>query len=351
MRHSIKILIAIQLLGFVSSIEVSREKQWSTFKSGFNKSYSSDSEEAKRREIFEKRSAEIDRFNREDAASRGYTMAVNSMADWTESELASLGGAQLLHSPLSAINDEANMLKIISSLPMRNLPKSLDWSSKGRVGKVGNQGGNSGSLCGSCWAFATTGVLEGQISKFGELKELSEQYLMDCFRGEGCKGGVPADALRFIKKNGGRIPTDENYPYEGKNQFCRAEAPLEDLQLGDFIVINTSKYNELILRSMVYHFGPTIVTMPWWNSGDDGFVFYNDGVFECAGDNVWNANRTNGHALLIVGYGTDEELGDYWLLKNSWGTNWGLDGYAKLSRRAENVCNFVSSIAIKPMYF
>ena len=94
----------------------------------------------------------------------------------------------------------------------------IDWVSQGAVTPVKNQGN-----CGSCWAFSTTGGLEG-LSKiaYGSLQSFSEQQLVDCsssYGNQGCNGGLMDTAFEWVKENG--IPTEHDYPYTGRNGTCK----------------------------------------------------------------------------------------------------------------------------------
>merc|ERR1740129_397863 len=177
-------------------------------------------------------------------------------------------------------------------------PKNVDWRTSG----AGTPGKNQGQ-CGSCWSFSATGSLEGQhFRKTGKLVSLSEQNLVDCstrYGNHGCNGGLMDFAFKYIKENGG-IDTEESYPYEGMDDTCR------------------------------YHREDRGAT-------DIGFVDIPQG------DDEANCSPMNlDHGVLAVGYGIEEGQ-DYWLVKNSWGTEWGDEGFIKMARNKDNQCGVASA--------
>ncbi|KAJ7304259.1 hypothetical protein JRQ81_011799 [Phrynocephalus forsythii] len=198
------------------------------------------------------------------------------------------------------------------------------------------------ALCGSCWSFATTGALEGALFfKSGQLTPLSEQALMDCswgFGNFGCDGGIAWRAFNWAKKHGG-IPSTESYgPYRGQNEYCHYNQ-LEFLG-------NVSRYinipfgNVAALKLALFKNGPVAVSI---NASPKSFTFYANGVYydpECGNDTVLN------HGVLAVGYGVLQGE-SYWLIKNSWSTHWGNDGYILLSMK-DNNCG-VTNAAVYPV--
>merc|ERR1712225_137324 len=109
---------------------------------------------------------------------------------------------------------QANTVKVFDET---DAPASIDWTTKGAVTPVKNQG-----QCGSCWAFSTTGSTEGaNFLKTGKLESFSEQELVDCagsFGNQGCNGGLMDDGFKYIESNGDSLESD--YPYTGKDGTC-----------------------------------------------------------------------------------------------------------------------------------
>merc|ERR1739846_74706 len=210
------------------------------------------------------------------------------------------------------------------------LPKSVDWRTQGAVTDVKNQG-----QCGSCWAFSTTGALEGQhFHKTGKLVSLSEQNLVDCsasFGNNGCQGGLMDNAFRYIKANGG-IDTETAYPYDGEEEQCHFSR--SSIGATDKGFVDITQGDEEALKAAIATVGPVSVAI---DAGHPTFQFYHEGIYDEKDCSPVNLD----HGVLAVGYGTTEE-GDYWLVKNSWSTKWGDEGYIKMSRNKNNQCGIAS---------
>uniref|UniRef100_A0A8C9V0K8 Cathepsin S, ortholog 1 n=1 Tax=Scleropages formosus TaxID=113540 RepID=A0A8C9V0K8_SCLFO len=204
------------------------------------------------------------------------------------------------------------------------LPNSVDWRTKGLVSPVGDQGS-----CGSCWAFATVGTLEGQMArKTGRMIPLSPQNLMDCstsYGNHGCNGGHMRNALNYVMKNKG-IDSDKFYPYKAKvTGHC---STYRVLPWGD----------EKALQNIVATVGPVSVAIDATHS----LIRYRKGIYHDP-----RCTQTANHAVLVVGYGTHRGQ-DYWLVKNSWGTGWGENGYVRMARNKKNLCG-IANQAIYPV--
>jgi C1A family cysteine protease len=219
-----------------------------------------------------------------------------------------------------------------------SVPDSVDWVEKGGVTPVKNQG-----QCGSCWAFSTTGAIEGAIfAKHGKLENLSEQELVDCGKNtgnEGCNGGLMDDAFKYVEKNG--LAFENDYPYEGKDDSCRINkvnntAPYTHLTG----FVNVHSMDEVALKAAVAQ-QPVSIAI---EADQIMFQFYRSGVFSHCG------NKNLDHGVLIVGYGTSEDGVPYWKVKNSWGKSWGSDGYILLKRNEEAGHLGTCGLAIQPSY-
>ena len=211
------------------------------------------------------------------------------------------------------------------------LPSQTDWRSQGAVTKVKSQG-----QCGSCWAFSVTGALEGQhFRKTGKLVSLSEQNLIDCskkYGNHGCNGGWMNNGFRYIKENGG-IDTEDSYAYLGTDhQQCKFRKETIGATSTGYTVIPPN--NEKQLLNAVATVGPITVAIQVTSS----FQSYHGGVYY---EPRCDPKKLN-HAVLIVGYGS-EGGHDYWLVKNSWGTSWGQEGYIKMARNKNNNCGIASA--------
>jgi len=216
------------------------------------------------------------------------------------------------------------------------LPASWDWRKQGAVTGVKDQG-----QCGSCWSFSTTGSTEGchQISS-KKLVSLSEQNLVDCstsFGNMGCEGGLMTQAMEYIISTGG-IDTESSYPYTAEDGNCQYNAANSGATLKSYNNVNQG--DEKGLQTAVSQ-GPTSVAI---DASQSSFQFYSSGVYN---EPACSTSQLD-HGVLAIGWGNDPSGGDYWLVKNSWGTSWGQQGYIWMSRNKNNQCG-IATMATLPV--
>jgi C1A family cysteine protease len=195
---------------------------------------------------------------------------------------------------------------------------SLDWSTKGAVTPVKNQ-----AQCGSCWAFSTTGSLEGAFQIAGNpLTSLSEQDLVSCDNSahggtdQGCNGGLMDNAFKWIEKNG--ICTEAAYPYTsggGSSGTCKTSCAKAVTLTGFTDVPNEGAMLAALAK------GPVSVAI---EADKSAFQLYKGGVLDNA-----KCGKKLDHGVLAIGYGTDSGKG-YYKVKNSWGASWGESGYIRM---------------------
>jgi cathepsin L len=289
-----------------------------------------------RKRIFFKRLADIELHNYKASIGQvSFTMGINEFSDMDDSELLARASCVKGHDATLARKPMSLSLPDPDNLP--DLPETVDWTTRGYVTPVKNQ-----ESCGSCWAFATTGALEGQIKRTtGKLVSLSEQNLVDCattWGSYGCSGGWMHYAFQYIADNGG-IDTEESYPYTQREGTCRYS---EDFNAArDTGVTLVASGDEDALKYAVATYGPVAVAI---DADQPAFSAYQDGVY-----NDTTCTNSITHAVLVVGYGTYAPTRqDYWLVKNSWGEFWGLNGYIRMSRNNGNQCA-IATYAMLPV--
>ncbi|KAK3578867.1 hypothetical protein CHS0354_010226 [Potamilus streckersoni] len=305
------------------------ENTWFQYKKDYGKSYPETDVDELRYTIFVSNLKLIEEHNaRYVMGEESYYVGINQFAGMTEKEFSEMLG-------LVVQNDTEVNGRCSSYLPAENVvPDAIDWRQKGFVTPVKGQG-----HCGSCWAFSTTGSLEGQyFRKTKKLVSLSEQQLVDCsgkFGNHGCSGGLMSNAFAYIKYFGG-LESEQDYHYVGKDQICNAsKSKVVATCLGCAYV---KKGSESSLKSAVGEVGPVSVAI----YAGPKFIRYKGGVY----DDPSCTARVN-HGVLVVGYGTDAGK-DYWLVKNSWGTGWGENGYIRMVRNKSNQCR-IADMGIYPL--
>ncbi|CAK8689935.1 unnamed protein product [Clavelina lepadiformis] len=304
------------------------QQEWENWKSFYEKTYTIEEEE-KRQYIWQQNLIYITKHNLEaDQGLHTYRLGANNFADLDNDEWRELILSQVTR-PKSQMSFCNMTLSADSGYTVSK--KNVDWRKKGYVTGVKNQ-----KACGSCWSFSATGSLEGQhFKKTGQLVSLSEQNLIDCSTKEGnhgCEGGLMDLAFEYIKINGG-IDTEASYPYMAKNDpKCLYNTRNKAATLTGCVDI--ARGSEAALMKAVEKVGPISVAI---DAGHPSFQLYKSGVYY---EPSCSAVKLD-HGVLAVGFGVEEGK-DYWLVKNSWGTVWGMEGYLMMSRNRNNNCGIAT---------
>ncbi|XP_037082408.1 procathepsin L-like [Pollicipes pollicipes] len=321
--HSLAMQLAVlfALIAAAAGSLVARH-EWESFKLTHRKQYETLEQEAHRMGVFADNMRRIREHNAAAAAGRhSFTLAMNHFGDLSEGEFK----AYVAKFNTSRRGRAAP--RRLHQVSAARLPEAKDWRDEGAVTPVKDQG-----QCGSCWAFSTTGSVEGAtFLSSGALVSLSEQNLMDCSRPQGnlgCQGGLMDSAFDYVIANGG-VATEDSYPYEERSSFrCRYDAAAPGASISSYKDVPSG--SEEALQSAVAFVGPVSVAI---DASRFSFQFYSSGVYDEA---ACSSSRLD-HGVLAVGYGS-EAGADYWLVKNSWGTSWGQAGYIWMARNRRNQC-------------
>ncbi|KAL0973891.1 hypothetical protein UPYG_G00212480 [Umbra pygmaea] len=283
--------------------------QFKEFMIRYNRTYSSQEEADRRLRVFHNNLKTAEKLQSLDQGTAEY--GVTKFSDLTEDEFRSLY--------LNPLLTQQNLQRAMkpSAMPRGHAPPSWDWREHGAVSPVKNQG-----MCGSCWAFSVTGNIEGQwFVKTGKLLSLSEQELVDCDTvDQACGGGLPSNAYEAIEKLGG-LETETDYSYTGKKQ--RSDFTTDKVTAYINSSVELSK-DENEIAAWLAENGPVSVALNAF-----AMQFYRKGISHplkifC---NPWMID----HAVLLVGYG-EREKKPFWAIKNSWGEDYGEQGYYYLYR-------------------
>jgi len=289
------------------------------FKETYSRHYATEFEEGMRFRIF---SENVDKIYTSNAQNKSYTLGVTANADRTFNEWK----ADHLHGFKPTLSAEKKNHARFTAPKDFAEPDSIDWTTKGGVTEVKNQG-----TCGSCWTFSATGALEGAMFVAGRpLQDLGNQHILACDKGSsGCKGGSMDQAFDWVSKNG--MPSLKTEPYlcvdgtsaECTGMTCKTEAASDlVLAVGDVVKHTDVDTTENALEAAVAQ-QPVSVAI---EADQDVFQHYTSGVLTNDA-----CGSTLDHGVLAVGYGTDGGK-QYWKVKNSWGTTFGENGYIRIEK-------------------
>lgn len=265
------------------------------------------------------------RFVREHNKVKDYQLEMNRYACYTPSEYYALLGLKL------------------HVQPNRNVMKSkflvgdeLDYRKKGVVNDIKDQGS-----CGSCWAFSAIQSVESVYAlKTGKLLSLSEQNLVDCVtKCNGCYGGLMNVALDYvIEYQHGKFNKESDYPYIGHKKSCSFDAQKAVASISSYI--HVVKDDEDDLQAKIAQYGPASVAI---DASHYTFQLYRKGIYNEKECSLYFLN----HGVGCVGFGKENNI-DYWIVRNSFGTTWGENGYIRMSKNKNNQCG-IASMAIIPL--
>ncbi|XP_066347005.1 cysteine proteinase 1-like [Miscanthus floridulus] len=328
--------------GADDELELNAEAHFASFVWRFGKTYRDDEERAHRMSVFKANLLLARRHQRLDPTA---VHGVTKFSDLTPAEFRRQFLGLRRRSSRRDLLTGSGSAHEAPILPTDGLPTDFDWREQGAVGPVKDQGS-----CGSCWSFSTSGALEGaHYLATGKLEVLSEQQMVDCDHecdpseprscDSGCNGGLMTTAFSYLQKVGG-LEREKDYPYNGRDSTCKFDKSKIVAQVNNFSVVSVNE--DQIAANLVKH-GPLAIGI------NAVFMQTYIGGVSCP----YICGRHLDHGVLLVGYGSAGyapirfKEKPYWIIKNSWGENWGENGYYKICRgpHVQNKCGVDSMVS------
>jgi len=322
--------------GTIINSMMTPRKSFNDFAAKYGKTYATQEEAEYRYRVYQDNLRTIASINTD--ATRTWTAAPNKFADMTREEIRDLlfgiRGKRNAEPDfyLSSNREGANV----------SLPTAIDWRVHPAVsGRVKDQ-----CACGSCWSFGATGALEGRYAIKKGLTDhvnFSEQFIIDCFwdlNDHGCNGGNSENVFNWAAKELDGFTTEDDIHYLGINSYCNTKYINKDYKVSGWAMV--AEKDTMALKQALVD-GPVAVAI----AVPDSMVWYADGIYN---DPECGSNFTDlVHAVTAEGYGYDEITGtEYWIVKNSWSTWWGKDGYIYINTK-DNLCG-VATDASYPIF-
>jgi cathepsin F len=299
-----KTVLILLGLALVSLAVLDETVLFEAYKAQFNKSYASPDEEALRFENFK---LSLDRIQSRRASVFGLTKYSDMSTEEFKSTLLGYNRPE----------SRSDVGVLSSSV---DVPQTFDWRTQNMVTPVKDQG-----QCGSCWAFSVTENIESMYCKKNNMDctsfpPLSPQEIVDCDTvDQGCNGGDPPTAYAFVMSEGG-MEDDSDYPYTAQDGTCNFQKNLVKVTITNWQYA-TSNSDETTMQSNLVSWGPLSICVdaePWQD--------YTGGVMMAS-----DCSNSLDHCVQLVGYDTSStQATPFWIVRNSWGTDWGENGYIRL---------------------
>jgi cathepsin F len=301
------------------------KKQFLAFQTKFNKTYATSEEFLNRYTIFKTNLAKADELNRRETGTATY--GVTKFSDLSEEEFRrQYLMSKSLHSNVQSLYTRAPLVDVV---PNATIPADgMDWRDKGAITPVYNQ-----EQCGSCWAFSATETIESYYHLCGHgLPNLSVQQVVDCDKTSyGCEGGFTENAYEYVIKAKGQ-DSWKSYPYRAVDESCRFKPADIAAKISSYKYVTKSKDEKGAMLNWVTSNGPLSVCVDAssWSS-------YNGGVMKNCGKDI-------DHCVQVTGYSTQNGV-PVWHVRNSWGTDWGIQGYILIERN-HDVCAIAQDVTV-----